>query len=177
MSSAEVKCMLNDCAWREVNKYGQKSWQIGQSCVYTEGACRKGIKSNVFGSEEEEDGKSAQYSLRTLCYDPHLRFPAYFYLYCHDIPPIVVCVTICTVLHGTGCPSVPRTRCTQSPLSHWLMYTFKYYFLYRMGYILLRVHWYCLHFHCLSSASSFQFSRHRKLHSKLPTITSGQFIR
>ena len=49
----------------------------------------------------------ARYNLRTLCYDPHLRFPACFYLYCHDIPPIVVRVTICTVLHGTGCPSVP----------------------------------------------------------------------
>ena len=45
----------------------------------------------------------------TLCYDPHLRFPAYFYFYCHDIPPLVICVTICTVLHGTGCPSVPHT--------------------------------------------------------------------
>ena len=50
----------------------------------------------------------ARYSLRTLCYDPHLRFPAYFYLYCHDIPPIVICVTICTVLRETGvlvCPA------------------------------------------------------------------------
>ena len=32
--------------------------------------------------------------VRTLCYDPHLRFPSCFYLYCHDIPSIVICVTI-----------------------------------------------------------------------------------
>ena len=50
----------------------------------------------------------ARYSLRTLCYDPHLSISSYFYLYCHDIPPIIVRVTICTVLHGTGvlvCPA------------------------------------------------------------------------
>ena len=48
----------------------------------------------------------ARYNLRTLCYDPHLRFPSNFYLCCRDIPPIVICATICTVLHRTGCPSV-----------------------------------------------------------------------
>ena len=55
---------------------------------------------------------SGRYNLCTLCYDPHLRFLSYFYLYCHDIPPIVVCVTICTVLHGMGQVVVvcPATR-------------------------------------------------------------------
>ena len=51
----------------------------------------------------------------TLTSDSH---PISIFIVMQDIPPVVICVTISTVLYGTGCPSysVPHTRCTQSPL-------------------------------------------------------------
>ena len=49
MSSAEVKCMLNDCAWREVNKlWAEELTDWPKLCVLKE-LVGRGFKQGVWG--------------------------------------------------------------------------------------------------------------------------------